>query len=739
MQYKSQVISLRILIPHILVLFWVIFVGLMVWSRASNCIQPPFFDGLGYFKKGLNFWQGIMRGNWVNPLNIDPSVRPPGTILLSAPFGYPGDFHGFYFRSVFFPIVCTVLSVYISVGLSKSLKAGWGIAAIALLFSTLPMFYHFVWVAGGRSSSCFGMVDNFLAGVAAMATAAFIRSMTTGSLRVLFAGALLASFTLLIKPSGGAVMALLGSAWAVFTLLNWLAVRSNREESREKRRFLFQGLTLLFVIYVVTFAFCLKSQYLSVQHFLFARQALVIMAKVLAISFGEIFPLLHVVTGEIILFWIAGVIFLFFYFRHNSQELKDRTFSEMLVFLIAALIFWSGGVFYWLVVQAGGSQIRYFNPFFLMGLICLIPLAVQVWLRSNKWIHLSVLMISFVATGNMALLLGQKNPSSHWQRITGVSVSISAHDAVVKQAYEFLETVRREKRNIRVYSFMSGFQELAFGDVGKYEGVVNPKASTFDLRGPHDWLRGFMVRTDDLLSSDYICFEPLADNEIQAAMELERIQSFADENRVFHAWLSRLTEKDGIKIVSEGPLRVLKITDLGLFEQLTEQFISLRTWRPEFVEANPHRWWSTSEVNSYISNKKLVAQDIDFGDLYRLHNMILTPSNKKIKIEFWWKALKDDEKSWERRMFFHFINSDAKILTQQEISLDGYKPLSSERCWRYGVIMFDPSIDAEISAMAFGVWHPDRKVGLLKADRGVRDWGKRRVIVPLTLENPVKQ
>ncbi len=738
MMYKPQAIPLRTLMPHLLVLFWLIFTGFIIWFHAGNSIQPPFFDGLDYFKKGLNFWQGIMHGNWVNPFNIVPPARPPGTILLSAPFGYPAGFHGFYFRSVFFPIVCIVASVYISVGLSQSLVAGWGVVTIALLFSSLPMFYHFEWVAGVVSSVCFGLVDNFLAGVAALATALFIRSLTTGSVRWLFAGALAASFTLLIKPSGGAVMALLGGAWAVFASWKWLSARHNQEASRGLRRYLILGLMLLFVVYVVTFTVCLKSQYLSSEHFLYARQALVIMTEVLAISFGQIPLLLHVIMGEAILFWIAGVIILFIYLWYHSEGLNNRIFFEMLGFLILAFIFWSAGIFYWLVVQAGGNQVRYFHPFFLMGLICLVPLAVHVWLRFNKWVHLAMALVCLLPAGNMALLLVQKNPSAYWQRATGVSVSVGMHDAVVKQAYDFLEIVRQRKRNIRVYSFMTGFPELVFGDVGKYEGVVNPNSSTFDLRGPHDWIKGFMVRVDDLLSSDYICFEPLKDEEIKSVMGLDRIQSFEDESRVFHAWLSMLTVKDGIEIVSDGPVRLLEIVNLGLFEELTEQFISSRTWRSGFKEVNPHRWWSDSEVSSYILNNKLAAKEIEFGDLYRLHVMTLSHLGGEIKIEFWWEALRDDGKSWDRKMFFHFIDSEAKIRSQQSVSLDGYKPPSSVRRWRYGVIKFDPSIDAEISALAFGVWHPDRKVGLLVANKGVRDWNDRRVIIPLDVERSVK-
>ena len=618
------------------------------------------------------------------------------------------------------------------------MAARWGIAAIALLFSSLPMFYHFEWVTGVVSPVWFGMVDNFLAGVAAMATAAFIRSLTTGSARWLFAGVIIASFTLLIKPSGGAVMALLAMSWAVLVFLEWFSVRQHPEESRRLRRYLVLGFMQLFVVYAVIFIISIKSHYLSSENLLFAKRALVVMKNVLAISFAQIPLLLHVSMGEVIFFWIIGVVVLFIFRWIRSRGLCKRTVLKMSGFLIAAFIFWSSGIFYWLVVQAGGNQTRYFHPFFLMGLICLVPLAVHVWLRATKWVHFVMVLICFLPVGNMAFLLMQKNPSSGWQKATGVSVSVGTHDAVVKQAYDFLEIVRQRKGNVIVYSFTAVLPEMIFESVGAYEGIVKPNSSTYDIRRPQDWVRGHVVRIDDLLSSDYICFEPLKENEIQDVMGLEQIRSFWDENKIFHAWLTMLTDKDGIEIVSNGPVRLLEITDLTLFELQIEHFISSRSWRPEFIASTYRRWWRPSEVSTYLTNSKPVAEGVRFGDLYKLHVMTLSSIGEKNKIEFWWEALRVDDKGRERRMFFHFIDSDAKIRSQQSISLNGYKPPSPKRRWRYGVIEFDPSIDAEISALAFGVWHPDNSVGLLIANKGVRDWDDHRVVIPLNVDRTIK-
>jgi len=94
-------------------------------------------------------------------------------------------------------------------GTTRARTSGWWVAAIAFLCSALPMFYHFDSVEGLYSATRWGLVDNFQAGIAAMATAATVRSLMTRSLRWLLLGALLTAFTLLIKPSGLMIMALM--------------------------------------------------------------------------------------------------------------------------------------------------------------------------------------------------------------------------------------------------------------------------------------------------------------------------------------------------------------------------------------------------------------------------------------------------------------------------------------------------------------------------------------------------
>ncbi|MGH8557166.1 MAG: hypothetical protein ACRESZ_06830 [Methylococcales bacterium] len=69
---------------QIIVFFiWIAFVGWTLWLHAQQSQQPPIHDTFGYYLKAYNFWTEIHQDKLFNPFDIEPSFRPPGTILMS--------------------------------------------------------------------------------------------------------------------------------------------------------------------------------------------------------------------------------------------------------------------------------------------------------------------------------------------------------------------------------------------------------------------------------------------------------------------------------------------------------------------------------------------------------------------------------------------------------------------------------------------------------------------------------
>lgn len=718
-------------LPHILVVGWLLFIGVTVWDHCSRSGMPPVNDSWSYLEKGVNFWRSIELGQLFNPFNVVQVTRPPGTILLSAPLGVPVDIRWFYFRSVYAPIVCVVCAVYLTAWRPKTWSENWAIAATAMIFSCLPMFYHFEIHDGLGHPTHFGMVDNFQAGIAAIATAAMIRSLIKNSLRWLSVGAGAAAFTILIKPSGIAVMALLGMTWITAAVLRWLRERDWSGELVGQRRYVVYGILLIEAIYLPILAACLNSDYLSANTFALAERVLAFHREIHSLSLSQIYPLLHVSAGAPILIWITVVV-LTIAFYHRRLKTSHIPVREMYVFLFSTMVIWLTGIYYWLVVQAGGMDIRFFYPFFLMGLMYTIPLSIHIWYRI-EWSRLILGVTALVAVVNIGIIMTRSDPSDEWQSASGVDVSIGTNRATEIQAKDFLKAIRREKEDTNVYSFGEGAAAAIFASVGMHAELINPTASNFITRNQLDWTNGFVTRIDDVLSSEYLLLETIKEGEEKSVtIQDQYVATFDEEKMAFRTWLTGLREEDGVTIVSEVETRLLRINDPVMFERNLTKFVSERTWRERFVRANPQRWWRDSDIDRYTSANEIVVRDLRFDDLYQMYLVSYTHSEKIIKCELWWKELLHHPENKMRQIFIHFNDSKGKIRTQSAISLFDYTPVSPTNLWRYSTIEFDQSTDPEASAVGFGIWHPNGD--LLKADKGIRDWGDRRVTIPFDVD-----
>ncbi len=719
-------------LPHVLVACWLLYLCISIWQHVLNSAQPPLYDPLGYIQKAMHFWQALDRGELFNPLNLDPVSRPPGTILMSYPFGFTPDFRGFKFRSVFLPVLCMVAAVYIVAGVTRARTSGWWVAAIVFLCSSLPMFYYFDRVEDLYSTTRWGLVDNFQAGIAAMATAATVKSLMTRSWLWLLFGAVLAAFTLLIKPSGLMIIALTGLIWIMCVAVEWFRVSKYKPRDHSWRAYVFKGGSSILIIYLSITALCVFSDYFSKSNFEYAQQALKVMREELQLPFQQILLLFHHSAGEALPLWMLGVDILFMYRYLTVREDDEPLPVRILGLLVGSLFVWSLGMWYWLVAQAGGSQIRYFYPFMLMGVVCMIPAALYIWPQVNRLVRIVLMAICFLPALNIgALLAAGDRPPITWQKIAGVSISVGADKEVVQQARTFLQELRKVKKDARIYSFSNGVLPSIFENVGMYEEIIHRELPAFHLVIPMDWVRGFAVRIDEILSCDYILIRKVEGPDTGALLALKKIDSFGAESSAFEIWLSTLNSPSGVEAVSDGQvLRLLRIVDRNALNHAIDTFVSTRSWRPEFLTANAPVWWNADTVKAAYG--KLTAEAVGFGGIYRLHALAINRVEQGIKIDVWWEELRHEEANSQRYLFFNFVDRSGKIIYNQQIALFPYKPLDAGKSWRHGTITFNGELsEGNLTSLAFGIYQPSGQF-LLADEIMPSDWGGRRILLPLS-------
>ncbi len=184
-----------------------------VWSVASKATEPPVYDAIGYIWKAKAIWERVAGHELFNPFNVVPTIRPPGTVLLSYPFGFNDSVNGYLFRSVAVPYVLWTVAVWLAVSpwLRRSaMAAALFIAAIG----TLPMFFQYA-VGPGPFVAYWGLVDGFLGSLAGLAAAGLVRDWNRRSSPAFFMALAAACLGVCVKPAGVPLLLLWLGVWLV--------------------------------------------------------------------------------------------------------------------------------------------------------------------------------------------------------------------------------------------------------------------------------------------------------------------------------------------------------------------------------------------------------------------------------------------------------------------------------------------------------------------------------------------
>ena len=99
-------------IPIICVIGLLLGLAFAIWFRVSVSKMPPLYDALWTAQKANNIWAAVGQHQWFNPLNVEPVMRPPGTVVFSYPLGWTLDFRTYYFNVIYFPIVIFVAALW---------------------------------------------------------------------------------------------------------------------------------------------------------------------------------------------------------------------------------------------------------------------------------------------------------------------------------------------------------------------------------------------------------------------------------------------------------------------------------------------------------------------------------------------------------------------------------------------------------------------------------------------------
>lgn len=705
----------------------VIAVGLGLAARLAT--EPPVWDALSYVQKAFLFWQAVDAHNYINPFKLPMTLRPPGTILMSYPFGWSADFRWFYFRSCFIPITLLAAAVYIA-GWSRQLtpRGQWALAALALALAGMPILYQFQSNDDLLITANWGLVDGFIGGVTAIAAAAALRSAATRSIAWAVVAAVAAGFSLWIKPSGLGVMAVTGIAWLILvgTSIQWNAATLKHDAA--SRRLALFGLIAAIVVYAAAIGLAFTSEYFSADNIAFGQRALEVLqteynsqitvgllGALMRASFGYVLPLL-VLLGLIAAF---------------SDRLNRGAASAALVSLVAGLWFWLG--------LTDATQIRYFLPFGVAAFILLVPALVH-WAQSTQsrtaYIAASIAVLPTLAV--TVLLLSPAAPEP-WQRALGVNLQASKFAAENQLAADLLTRLKDEGRKT-AFAYLPGSPASLrnLQAVWDYAKVTRPDLPQVTALIPTDWQRLSTVRAEDILRCDYIAVESVRDLAARDKILARRdVPDFPSLIQLVSAWMSTLEDADGVAVAAVTPrIKLLRITDRGQFEAALAKIEQTYTLPAVYHDANPQRWWSADELAARAI-QPAPSTDIAFrapgqSDVMRSVRAIeAAPTDQAYRVSFWLESGPGDTAPGPWYLFVHLVDGAGNILANAQTELLSGDSPSTDKRLRYYTVTY-PTRPAGTAAVAFGIFKINTpELDFLVTENVPGDWGGKRVIVPL--------
>ena len=725
--------TLKRQVPLLFVIVWTLVVGIAIGRVAVSAIEPPAWDALSYAMKAKFFWQRAGVGGLFNPFNIAWSARPPGTVLVSYPFGFSTAFQWQFFRSVYIPTVLFVVAVYV-VGHTRLMtsRAQWLLAALALVLASIPLVYQFQPRDGLPMPGYWGVVDGFFAAMSALAAACTVRSARTHSVPWAAVAATAAVLCFSIKPAGLVIMGLIGIMWLMLVAA---ACGSNiihlRRDWATWRYVIVSG-ALAGAIYSIVLRAGFFSDYFSAANIAYG-------VRVLEIFKSEFnFPL-NAEQGDLLIRTSFGygipILSLLGFIAALSQRHHRGA-------AVAAALCIAAGTWFWFFQLAIITQVRYVVPFGVIVFVVLVP----ALLAMGERVHLGlVAAISFVAIFPAALITGLlivPDPSLSLQGLAGVNLAAKLYGAEIAQAHDFERTLRAEKiSQAKVYLFDYASPSRAFTSVLEYANLVDQTAPNVTILSPIDWQTPSAFRLDEIRRADFIAFTAHPDPATPAYSDLWMTGTeVSAQLRLMRPWLNGLGQADGLALVSETSLRLFRVADKDLFRASLDRLERTNEWPAAFRDANPQRWWSPAELERHAGSADTPITIVNIGFHRRndpaafiIHAYALTSEWGGVRARVWAQKSAAPLPDEDRFLFTHLVDLQGNILAKDQMELIDEKPESTEQSIRQYSFWL-PSGPPQVVAVALGILTqsmPTAQPELLTADGGLRDWNNHRVIIRL--------
>jgi hypothetical protein len=572
--------SLILIVSSILALF-----GGGIWRRAHMAIAPPIHDPISYDCKAEFVWRALAKGDLHGVLNGPMAPRPPGAALVLYPFGFRASIRSFLFRSVFAPLL--IWAIALCIPILRLLKGrGDALLGSALVggLMTLPLFYHFelndAFLKAYNVVNQWGMVDALEGAIAALAISLLCFGIANRTKIWCAVAWLVCAFTLFIKPSGLLLMMTLVGIAAVEFVILILENPSHRSAILKLAGFVY---AIGFCIFAVVLWLAFSSDYLSRE--VIARAVKASQFLLIRNEGQELFAMLALFVVPVVGWWwlCPGLFYTGLVIAETAQSLAKRQRYVLGVRLAAAGAILVAAVSWWILLA--GQDPRYLFPFILMIIAWFIPEVFQRIRQYGPPARGAVIAYCLAPTFLLAGLLWSKQPPMIFQQLMGINLSAGGYAAEVNQGRWLLAESGRLGRPLNLYSLGN----LGAGVVEMMDWVQSIEHQNAPhkllVSRPLNWVDSPGLRANELVLTDFILLE---DVQPLGSPGTQLISSWPQEVECFKqfAYSTRGADKNGLELVSDGPVKLLRVADRLKFSEALYTWANSIHWTNDFRDRN---------------------------------------------------------------------------------------------------------------------------------------------------------
>jgi hypothetical protein len=695
-------------------LVWLALSAFGVWHYASQETEPPVFDALSYVQKAQTFWAAVNQGRLFNPLDLEPQIRPFGTVFFTHPFGFSEDFRPFYFLSCFLPSLILLLGITVAAGRISdlSLRQRYVLVLLLLIATSLPSYYQFASKEGVQVMGAWGFVDILFGALGAVAIGFVVNPRVDRTLFNAVVSAGIAVLTIFIKPAGLTLMAIVGGAWVVVQATNML-------KGVISRKAFIRGFAVYVLFYLLTALALYRSHYFSKENYQYGIRSMELLhaAQTSFPSIQQIATKLHVGFGApMLVLWLIGFL----------CTIRARKWDLACLSALSLV----GGSWLWLG-RTNIEHVRYFFPFPLMALVFVVPALIRA---SKAWggIRLGLATLLILPTLLIGYLLTDSAPSASLQRVAGINLATNLHATEVAQAKKLAGELALDpsRKSIIYYCGVAPNVKAVEGvmDWNRILGFAGGN-SIPDL--PIDWVREAAFRLDEIIDARFLVLDDAPNPDILDKAYPD-VKTYEEEQAVIRAWLSSLGPAQGVMVRSLSDVRVLEVVDRRLLAVSAAELFKRHTWRQAFLDGyHPFRFLNGAELSSVPDNLLTVPIELslDGHPVARIGAFTRKHESRGDEFDVYIEQVGSlpPEKSDAWLVFVHVTGPDGKFLA-------AYAPFQSDGpstgiFKRYRIKL--PESDANASSFAVGVFRQDPKSGTSFLISTTGEWGGRRNVIPV--------